>query len=110
MLMTETEAGGKWCPMARHDNRNKVRDLIALGAECVGSHCAMWRWSDEVRRKFHHAHDRNAITEPVRPALLSKDWIFVPCEDYPAGWLEPEATALARRRGRCGLAGGAEVS
>lgn len=66
MLMTETEAATKWCPMARQMLVMNLKDAKIVGARqsalgpvanrwpegngfggtrCIGSGCAMWQWA-----------------------------------------------------------------
>lgn len=40
MILTEKEAGDKWCPMIRSSSDN--RDLAY---PCIGSRCMAWRWA-----------------------------------------------------------------
>ncbi len=59
MLMTEEEAGQRWCPLARDSNTGGNRTRFGgdgspvdpqYGAEmagdfpCIGSQCMAWRW------------------------------------------------------------------
>ena len=50
MLVTEAEALGKWCPMARSNNENDApnrthQNEIQAGCNCIASDCMVWRWS-----------------------------------------------------------------
>lgn len=77
-------------------------------ARCIADECAMWRFSAPLQTaRFSPAINATATKEEdagPRPNIPD-DWKFVPFEDEMAGWLEPQESANARRRGYCGLAG-----
>lgn len=101
-MHTESEARGLWCPMSRDFNG-------VTSGKCLASACAMWRWSFYPTRGFRMAEtpDREAMTEPARPAGIPPTWTFCPYnpdDGEPAGWVEPVDECNARRQGYCGLA------
>lgn len=100
MLMTENEAGRRWCPMARHPEGNRARygsdgDAIdpqygieaAAEFPCIGSRCAMWRRGED-------RYDR-----PEKPLKA------VPVTGKPGHFTTAPADLVAVPRGFCGLAG-----
>lgn len=130
--MREQDHKSLWCPMVRYvparsfafgrigaainrwlDNGEKA--LNPDPAKCIGSACAMWRWSQELKRQFIMPRSQNErlyydrLTdedpEPERPAYVPASYIWSPCDGDPAGWVEPEEEAQPRRQGFCGLAG-----
>lgn len=121
---TEKEASTKWCPMQRNEVASEFKhggagNPLPPGAvvnvwpggksSCQGSACMMWRWDTELRIRTHVCGNVMATTEPAgMPINVPPNWIFHPftgSHDDPAHWAEPEAEAVARRRGYCGLAG-----
>jgi len=119
-MHTVKEAADLWCPMVRYQddagapsgNRDEVSNSGSFGRwnACVASRCAMWRWSGEppARQRFA-AYDSALIDEPERPAHVPASLQWHPYDDSegdPAQWVEDDASANARRRGYCGLAGG----
>lgn len=106
-MTTEAEASKRWCPLTTlHSARPTFLTSDSLYGACIGSHCMAWRWSTQLRRTYRIADDAAATVEPERPTWVPASWTWTQTEDgEPAGWLEPEADAQARRRGYCGLAG-----
>lgn len=122
-LASATDAAGQWCPFTRvyelwqsresetliAINRYATNDHLPPGSGCIGPRCMAWRWADgtSMDRKFQICwSNRNATKELPRPAAVPASWEWVPHdpdENDPAGWREDEASALARRRGFCGL-------
>lgn len=135
MLVTETQAAEKWCPMvriARHETitieGSPVGDMTpyreehhivggcntdALGGlrvpascRCIGSRCMMWEWAEMPEQRFKVCPIDRATIEPPALGGPPASWEWRPYdaqEGEPAGWLEPENEAAARRRGHCGL-------
>lgn len=96
MILTESQARDRHCP----------HTLVG----CDASDCMMWRWAEPVRLRFTMAPDEfNTIgendPEPPRPSHVPASWTWCPCVEDPAGWVEPNESAMARRCGFCGLAG-----
>ncbi len=115
-MHTEQQATELWCPMVRaangHMASNCAVNVAAVEGSsphwqtCIASRCAMWRWSESApARQLTSCQDRDATTEPPRPFTVPADWEFCPAGDDHACWVEPDAAALARRTGYCGLAG-----
>lgn len=93
MLLTETDAKTRWCPMVRYADHyhgstfnrgglpNNVWDIspdsAAYLCNCIASRCMMWRWlaDDTLRGRFD----------------------------------KPTAEEAARRLGFCGLAGASRL-
>lgn len=119
-MHTEEQARQLWCPMARAFDTADVgatstnRPLAyrygpRVDINCLASECAMWRWNFLPSRSFRMAlvADREAMTEPARPAGIPPTWTFCPYnpdDGEPAGWVEPVDECNARRQGYCGLA------
>lgn len=107
MLLTETDAGRKWCPFAASNPDN---------TSCIADSCAMWNWAPITNpsngaRRFREADNPAAETEQeagTKPEHCH-GWEFCPCGEEPAGWVEPAAEADKRRLGYCGLAGKPEL-
>lgn len=61
MLLTEKEAGERWCPFARYVekgwgayNRIEGDDRDSDGASpCIGSNCMAWRWGKRRVKQDH---------------------------------------------------------
>ena len=126
MMLTDKEAGEKWCPMVRlaKVTGHGLGDGALAGVTynttkrantCRGSGCMMWRIGQAARRHvvvcdIEHCF---AETEPPRPDNVPASWEFVAYDGFddgdPACWVEPDAEATARMRGYCGLAGRPEV-
>ena len=121
-MHTEKQAAQLWCPMVRAANGKQATNCAVnteqimrdypgeqdngrnTSGNCIASHCAVWRWADEPRRRSHTCSDINAMHEPERPSSVPTNWEFCPAEDDSAAWVEPESEQLARRTGYCGLA------
>ena len=60
MLMTEKEAGKRWCPFGRQATRNPTgQSYVAANRNpdddvpaCLGAQCAAWRWYDPAIREL----------------------------------------------------------
>jgi hypothetical protein len=113
------------------DENGKTHTFAALAtphaamsgaAMCIGNKCAMWRWSQvpaESAKRYTTSHSNpheGAAEDIVRPKHVPESFEFVPYKpttdliahnSVVAHWIEPEAEALARGRGWCGLAGAA---
>lgn len=118
MVLTETEAASRWCPFVRESDEaerpvtvNRLTSGGKVGVHawnaCMGSRCMAWRWKDAPVMRFAEYRTNPAATEePVRPDLIPDAWQWRPAnpdDGDPAGWLEDEASYLARRKGGCGL-------
>lgn len=133
-MLTEKEARERWCPFSRlvamdgditHAgaptgyNRPDSKTLgIPSSANCIGSLCMAWRWSqmEEDVRYFRSTagirceggdDDETPLIEPARPADV-EDWMFWNGGEYEhlrIGWHESDDHFRARSRGYCGLAG-----
>ena len=98
--VTESVARGMNCPM----------QFKHIEGVCRGAGCMAWRWAEHAyNRRFIEAQDTMAEVEPPRPAHVPRSYTFFPfdVDGNPAGWVEPDSEAAARRTGYCGLAGGA---
>lgn len=93
----ELEQNGKRVVCYRSSDKDPQR--------CIGADCMAWRFATEPRRRFFVAQDDEAKVEPERPSSVPPSWTFEPSDGDRAGWLEPEAEAVRRARGYCGLAG-----
>ncbi|MEN6540861.1 MAG: hypothetical protein ABFC67_14735 [Mizugakiibacter sp.] len=116
-MNTGTESRNLWCPMVRFspigegENYKHSTTRNEFG-RCIASQCAMWRWQritgpENGGLRFRQAGNPNAETEEQagpRPKGC-ETWKFCPPDMDPAGWVEPQANADARREGYCGLAG-----
>lgn len=93
MILTEADASRMFCP------QSLASPTLSC---CLASRCMAWRWRFQyVSRRFRACDDAFATTEPARPELLPSTWEFCKADvDEPAGWLEPEAEANARRTAR----------
>lgn len=84
MIMTEIEAGEKWCPQTSR--------LYGSGSQeeefhvCMGHHCALWHWYDSISDDGTKCH--------WRPTRL-----------YPRLPDDTHPKPLSQRRGYCGLKG-----
>jgi hypothetical protein len=123
MLLSETDAKAKTCPLSVlvPDQRDALTgDGIRQGGPwgCAGSGCMAWRWYDNewgptAKWISWDGADRDArVDEPPseeRARLSVPDtfeWHAASVSDDTfAGWFEPKAEAVARRRGFCGLGG-----
>lgn len=102
MFLTETEAAARWCPAEGGDS-------------CLGSQCMAWRWGEPLRCRLYTATDVETddvlpirSPEPRRPRDVPGSWTWHAgdlANGDPPSWNEPQAEAVARRRGYCGLAG-----
>jgi len=96
MLLTEKEAGEKWCPHARCNNglnmpatnrgHYKGENMFAL---CVGSRCTQWRWAETAVED---------MTSHIRPE--GDGWENQ--GSYKTLWQRERGPM---RRGFCGIAG-----
>lgn len=55
-MIKENEAGKLWCPMVRMEQQRStgcsaVNDPFGTNGVCIGSACAMWRWSPAKTKK-----------------------------------------------------------
>lgn len=79
------------------------------GRKCAGADCGGWRWYDpeEPEQIIIDHVDPLATVEPsFRPKDVPASYRFWPSNgDDAAYWMERMESAIARRRGYCGLAG-----
>jgi hypothetical protein len=115
-MNTEKQAMNLWCPMTRAASGNQLTNCSVNRVgdpqdnNCIASKCAMWRWGETTPRRFINAMNTGAATVEESGGTSigtapPAGWVFVPCEDDKAGWIEPEKNWLLRRTGYCGLAG-----
>lgn len=101
-VFTEKEAGKKWCPNTFNGG---------AGSCCIGSSCMAWRWTGrhpETRFRLCIDAPQATIEPDPRPSNIPSSWDWVPYmdeDDDPAGWIEPQEEASARRLGYCGAFG-----
>jgi len=108
MILTESEARTRWCPV-------RIGAYAGPAAvNCLGSACAMWRWTEPLRLLCRVPdkcvpYAEPALPEPARPDGVPSSWKWTPAmdpqDDTGGVWLEPVSEAQARMRGYCGLAG-----
>ena len=113
MIVQSSQSKSMICPIARSvivpGRCDNYGDSFAL--RCAGKECAAWRWDEPLLRRFIVAKNVNAAEEIESDGSqqagerIPDGWQFVPSGKDPAGWVEPEETATARRLGYCGLGG-----
>lgn len=117
-MNTVKQARETWCPMVRFnpigaDEAYQTHTTRGdSGSNCIADQCAAWRWEPVTgpangERLWRNAPNPDAHTEDEagpKPEECNR-WHFCPCDTLPAGWIEPQSSADARRQGYCGLAG-----
>jgi hypothetical protein len=86
MMVTESEAKKRWCPMDRHVSP-AAKCATNTNCGCVASNCMMWRWEPQ---KLYH--------QKIKEARKVNDEMDI-----------SEVQDLIPRMGYCGLAGKQEV-
>jgi hypothetical protein len=119
VMVTDSEAGTRWCPAARAivakvegpdgtigglmGNRGGPEDGPMLShTRCIGARCMAWRIGRQASPKKLADYGHKGASTPRRgatvPALYEWDH-EIRC------WVEPQAEADKRSLGYCGLAG-----
>lgn len=112
-MLTEKEAVGKWCPMARvvFDQRdtpvwNRDDNVPQL---CCASRCMAWRWITEAERRsvHHNSPEFNTVNRVDTFELDGKWWRYEFTSSGPHGKFDQiyRVDAHAAKRGYCGAFG-----
>ena len=116
MLLTEKEAGEKWCPHARCDGGGEAASASNRSyygppdgdydhSICLGSRCLQWRWTgDEGEAKCL------PVGEIPDGDGWSKHGAEFPHYDLPSRIYQNWHRHVPARRGYCGLAGKPECN
>jgi hypothetical protein len=110
-MHTENDAKNLWCPLVQHEGKsggsfsrgwspgnplNRARSEAEDShlCNCIGSRCAVWRWTARPAPLTIACQNPRVTTEPPRPEGMPAAWIFIPCMPYcgtTAHWTAPNS-------------------